>query len=769
MVKRLLAIMLCILLISPYAYARSFEYGDTDTAGNNEWVFDSDGDQIPVDDSARYLGETGSELAGIVTDGITLAGVTKTSWPSASGVSWTSNGTDTSLEGNASVYITESTGVMTATGLDIGASDIVLENDQTIDGGTNNAIILGDNSDTLNIAFDGDDTSITCSDGSIEIIPETSTADGTIALMSAGDTDDYVEIIHTAANLPSVNFKGCDGIISADGGDISFSNENLATTGTLACAAFTGSSTGSFGGTVTLQNSETIVNSSDGTVEIKANAGETILRSEGIELSDGILQIVADDGDDQADIWEFESDASTNDLFIKGGATSSTLVTIQDSTGNITTAGDAIVVNDDATTDAVGDVAYFRHTSTGTPAVGLGVGVVFDVEDAGGSEEQASIDVVLKRVTDGDENADIVIKQNVTGTMVEVLSLLSSLSATSATKMRLSTRTDETNGVVDIAEFRMISTGTPAAGLGSGLSVQIEDAGGLEEQASLDFKFTTTTDGSEDVDIAINQNVNGTISERIIFDADGANMIATGTTPYITIGDSDKEDTKLVFDGNITDYYVALDDTGGASEDLFTIGVGSTVGTAPRITIDSSANVSLIGSQIVTATNIVDATRCVTFYPGSFLLTDSTKNIAQLSTTTTPGLEIENNSAAIVFSDGEASRASVTFQVPSWYVSGGGFRAGVAESTNATSTAIDYQVYVNRNGRAFDNAVTDQTTVAVGGVAGQLYIATMTITTDFAGLQADDMVTFDMWSDWSGSNSADLELFWLQFFGRADQ
>ena len=60
-------------------------------------------------------------------------------------------------------------------------------------------------------------------------------------------------------------------------------------------------------------------------------------------------------------------------------------------------------------------------------------------------------------------------------------------------------------------------------------------------------------------------------------------MTLKGTTPTLTIGDAGAEDTKIVFDGNAQDYYIALDD----SADTLIIGNGSTVGSSPALTIDS--------------------------------------------------------------------------------------------------------------------------------------------------------------------------------------
>ena len=60
-----------------------------------------------------------------------------------------------------------------------------------------------------------------------------------------------------------------------------------------------------------------------------------------------------------------------------------------------------------------------------------------------------------------------------------------------------------------------------------------------------------------------------------------------GTTPSLTLGDAGAEDTKIVFDGNAQDFYIALDDS---ADDLL-IGVGSTVGTTPAITIDENQDI----------------------------------------------------------------------------------------------------------------------------------------------------------------------------------
>jgi hypothetical protein len=72
----------------------------------------------------------------------------------------------------------------------------------------------------------------------------------------------------------------------------------------------------------------------------------------------------------------------------------------------------------------------------------------------------------------------------------------------------------------------------------------------------------------------------------------GTNAILTITDDSITIGDGAAVDTKIVYNGNAQDYYVGLDD----SDDKLKIGVGSTVGTTPALSVDSSQNLEIEGT-----------------------------------------------------------------------------------------------------------------------------------------------------------------------------
>ena len=69
-----------------------------------------------------------------------------------------------------------------------------------------------------------------------------------------------------------------------------------------------------------------------------------------------------------------------------------------------------------------------------------------------------------------------------------------------------------------------------------------------------------------------------------------------GATPKLTIGNATAEDATILFDGNAQDFYIALDDS---ADDLL-IGLGSTVGTTPAISIDENLAVKTYGDITMT-------------------------------------------------------------------------------------------------------------------------------------------------------------------------
>ena len=164
----------------------------------------------------------------------------------------------------------------------------------------------------------------------------------------------------------------------------------------------------------------------------------------------------------------------------------------------------------------------------------------------------------------------------------------------------------------------------------------------------------------------------------------GTNNILTITDDTVTIGDAAAVDTALVFDGNAQDYYIALDDS---ADDLL-IGLGSTVGTTPAISIDEDLKVTTYGDITMTGATptltigdagaedakIVFDGNAQDFHIG---LDDSADDLVigkGSALGTTPAISIDEN-------------LKTTF---------GGATVGATNTANATgSTTLDFDAYQN--------------------------------------------------------------------------
>jgi len=108
--------------------------------------------------------------------------------------------------------------------------------------------------------------------------------------------------------------------------------------------------------------------------------------------------------------------------------------------------------------------------------------------------------------------------------------------------------------------------------------------------------ITTTgliSGGSLDIDNVLidGSTIGHTDDTDLITVADSAltiagDVVVSGTTPKVTIGDAGAEDSMLAFDGNALDFHIALDD----SADDLVIGTGTTAGTATLISINGDGS-----------------------------------------------------------------------------------------------------------------------------------------------------------------------------------
>lgn len=356
------------------------------------WKIDSGGDLVPISDSDMDIGETGFEVQAVYTDALVLNGVTITSAGQLAGA-WTDTGLTTTMNAAPAKFIgTHSTGNFAATGFTAGTGDIALENGQTIDGGTDTEIILGDNSDTLAIDFTGNDVSLTASDGGIIFNTDASDSTGTFDFCARGDTDDCL-VLDTVSDVPTITTDGGSNLA------ITSASGTVAVTGILTVSGattVTGILTAST--TITLQNSETIVNSTNQIVTVSSNAASPILQvlDPGTNDTDAVLRLSADAAADNGDTWDIVSDGATNALQFQNDTTGSMVTKFQiTKTGAFTFQDDVTLENgeiiENGTDDTIGlqsnDAsliirAYSPNATNGTVALQLVGDAADDATDA---------------------------------------------------------------------------------------------------------------------------------------------------------------------------------------------------------------------------------------------------------------------------------------------------------------------------------------------------------------------------------------------------
>ena len=172
--------------------------------------------------------------------------------------------------------------------------------------------------------------------------------------------------------------------------------------------------------------------------------------------------------------------------------------------------------------------------------------------------------------------------------------------------------------------------------------------------------YIALDDSADDLLIGLGSTVGTTpalaIDENLLATFHGGITMA-GTTPTLTIGDAGAEDTKIVFDGNAKDFYVGLDD----SADKLVIGEGSTVGTNNILTITDDT--VTIGDAAAVDTALVFDGNAQDYY---IALDDSADDLLiGLGSTvgTTPAISIDENLAVTTYGDITMTGATPTLTI----------------------------------------------------------------------------------------------------------
>lgn len=148
----------------------------------------------------------------------------------------------------------------------------------------------------------------------------------------------------------------------------------------------------------------------------------------------------------------------------------------------------------------------------------------------------------------------------------------------------------------------------------------------------------------------------------------------------------------------------------------------------------------------------------------SFYSSDGSATILPITQSTAPGLEVDNTLPSLVWADAEVTPVSTTFRVPKDYYKGGEFRVLCDSSNTTTKNQVDFNVYVNQDGAAWDSSATNQTPVAMTETAGTPEVVALRPATDFNALQPNQYVTLNVWRDNTATGTGDLEIYNIQFY-----
>ena len=178
-----------------------------------------------------------------------------------------------------------------------------------------------------------------------------------------------------------------------------------------------------------------------------------------------------------------------------------------------------------------------------------------------------------------------------------------------------------------------------------GLGSTVGTTPAIEIDENQDIKFAQS--------IGVGQAASSTTGDIV-----AQTMSLTGTTPTLTIGDAGAEDTKIVFDGNAKDFYIGLDD----SADKLVIGEGSTVGTTSILTITDDT--VTLGDAAATDSKLVFDGNAQDFY---IALDDSADDLligVGSTVGTTPAISIDENQDVVANQEFRAVSYNETYVAP---------------------------------------------------------------------------------------------------------
>ena len=302
--------------------------------------------------------------------------------------------------------------------------------------------------------------------------------------------------------------------------------------------------------------------------------------------------ITVKNGATSAGFIEFfeDSDNGTNKVTLIGPAsTADVTLTLPAATDTIVGKATTDTLTNKTLTNPSINAAALSGTLSGTPTFsGIGTHSALDVFNAGISVKNGATSagfIELFEDSDNGSNKVTLIGPASTGDVTLTLPAATDTLIGKATTDTLTNKT-LTSPVINTGTVgtSLVPSSSGASDLGTTSvmwgDIFVADDKAIQFGASQDAKIEYDEDGTDQLRIH----------------APAAGVVISGTTPTLVIGDAGEEDTKLVFDGAEADFYMGIDDT----DNKLHIGLGSTVGTTPNMTLSSGdRGVQFLGNIVI--------------------------------------------------------------------------------------------------------------------------------------------------------------------------
>lgn len=421
----------------------------------------------------------------------------------------------------------------------------------------------------------------------------------------------------------------------------------------------------------------------------------------------------------------------------------------------------ALIISNPSSTNTIVDMLTLDRQTTGTPAAGIGVGIVFNVEDAGGTEKQGSIDLVVDNVTDAGEDSSLRFNVQNGGTITEGMKLVGQGASaipflgigTSFPRTRLSVNNGANNTAGDVVKEVLLTapTSEPTATGSANIMIQANDAMAADKGGSIGFGARTTsastigkfyagifgakenaTSGNEAGYLALYTRSATAITERLRIDSMGLVGIGTanprrtntgGVFPKLDVAHTDyakadaNADRQIIFFGsndasNPLGISMAFRSNPTAASRYCWID-SSEIGAVARPLIFQSVSGGNVGIGSVTNPTAKLHLPAGTATVAPFKLTSGTS----LTTAEAGAMEFTTDSLYFTITTGTA-RKTVEFREKDYAAKTGAYTATIADymiSCDATTAAftITLPTAVEISGRIYIIKKTDSSTNAV--------------------------------------------------------